>query len=307
MKLYINNPKEDWIADRLKKEWIEYNPKSNKSSLFNSEIVWLMSPWTWKKIPKTYLKNKKVLCTIHHFDEDKFKDSEKKNFYSRDFYVDEYHVISSGTKQFLSKLVDKPITKIPWWANNNLWFHIEEKDELRLKYNFSSNDYLIGSLQRDTEGNDMISPKLSKGPDRFLEIVKSLNKKKSNLVVVLTGKRRNYLVNKLHENKIKFKYFEMASFSELNELYNILNLYIVSSRVEGGPQSIIEASLCKTPIISTDVGIASEILSEESIFEMDSFSAAKPNVEHAYNTSLKYTIPGGFDKFNKLIEKIYES
>ena len=83
MKLYINNPKEDWIADRLKKEWNEYNPKANKSSLFNSQIVWLMSPWTWKKIPKTYLKNRKVLCTIHHIDEDKFKDSEEKNFYSR--------------------------------------------------------------------------------------------------------------------------------------------------------------------------------------------------------------------------------
>ncbi len=307
MKLYINNPKEDWIADRLKKEWNEYNPKANKSSLFNSQIVWLMSPWTWKKIPKIYLKNRKVLCTIHHIDEDKFKDSEEKNFYSRDIYVDEYHVISSGTKNALSKLVDKPITKIPWWANNNLWFHIGDREKLRSKYNFSSNDYLIGSFQRDTEGNDMISPKLSKGPDRFLEIVKSLNKEKSNLVVVLTGKRRNYLVNKLQENKINFRYFEMASFSELNELYNILNLYIVSSRVEGGPQSIIEASLCKAPLISTDVGIASEILSKESIFEMDNFRAAKPNVEYAHNMSLKYTIPGGFDKFNKLIEKIYEN
>ena len=266
-----------------------------------------MSPWTWKKIPKTYLKNRKVLCTIHHIDEDKFKDSEEKNFYLRDTYVDEYHVISSGTRNALSKLVDKPITKIPWWANNNLWFHIGDKDKLRSKYNFSSNDYLIGSFQRDTEGNDMISPKLSKGPDRFLEIVKSLNKEKSDLVVVLTGKRRNYLVNKLQENNINFRYFEMASFFELNELYNILNLYIVSSRVEGGPQSIIEASLCKTPLISTDVGIASEILSKESIFEMDYFRDAKPNVEYAHNMSLKYTIPGGFDKFNKLIEKIYEN
>ena len=225
----------------------------------------------------------------------------------RDTYVDEYHVISSGTRNALSKLVDKPITKIPWWANNNLWFHIGDKDKLRSKYNFSSNDYLIGSFQRDTEGNDMISPKLSKGPDRFLEIVKSLNKEKSDLVVVLTGKRRNYLVNKLQENNINFRYFEMASFFELNELYNILNLYIVSSRVEGGPQSIIEASLCKTPLISTDVGIASEILSKESIFEMDYFRDAKPNVEYAHNMSLKYTIPGGFDKFNKLIEKIYEN
>ena len=53
----------------------------------------------------------------------------------------------------------------------------------------------------------------------------------------------------------------MVSFKELNELYNLLNLYVVSSRYEGGPQAIMECALIKTPIISTDVGIASEILS----------------------------------------------
>ena len=49
------------------------------------------------------------------------------------------------------------------------------------------------------------------------------------------------------------------------------------------------------------------LFGKESIFEMDNFRAAKPNVEYAHNMSLKYTIPGGFDKFNKLIEKIYEN
>ena len=63
----------------------------------------------------------------------------------------------------------------------------------------------------------------------------------------------------------------MADFSELNELYNCLDLYIVASRVEGGPQSILEATLTKTPIISTDVGLAKEILHPDSIFNMDNF------------------------------------
>ena len=46
---------------------------------------------------------------------------------------------------------------------------------------------------------------------------------------------------------------------KLNKLYNILDLYIVSSRIEGGPQAILESSITKTPILSTDVGVASEI------------------------------------------------
>ena len=42
----------------------------------------------------------------------------------------------------------------------------------------------------------------------------------------------------------------MASITKMNKLYNILDLYIVSSRFEGGPQSIMECAVTKTPIIS---------------------------------------------------------
>ena len=92
--------------------------------------------------------------------------------------------------------------------------------------------------------------------------------------MILTGKRRNYIIEELKKEKINFKYFEMAKFNEINELYNILNLYIVSSRYEGGPQSILECGLTKTPIISTNVGIANEILDKLSIFDMSNFKKA---------------------------------
>ena len=91
----------------------------------------------------------------------------------------------------------------------------------------------------------------------------------------------------------------MAKFHELNELYNCLDLYIVSSRVEGGPQSILECGLTKTPIISTDVGIANEILSK-SIYNMNNFKEALPDIETAYNNSQKFCIPNGFVNFRKL-------
>ena len=40
----------------------------------------------------------------------------------------------------------------------------------------------------------------------------------------------------------------MVNPSKLNELYNILDLYLVTSRIEGGPQAIMEASITRTPI-----------------------------------------------------------
>ena len=96
----------------------------------------------------------------------------------------------------------------------------------------------------------------------------------------------------------------MVDFKTLNELYNTLDLYIVTSRIEGGPQSIVECGISKTPIISTDVGIASEILDEKSIFDMDNFLNAEPNIETAYKNSLKLSIPNGFVRYLELFKSL---
>jgi len=307
MKIFINNANENWVVDRFIKEWNKYNYKTKKQFNFGNHIIWLIAPWTWKKVSINSLKKNKVVCTIHHIDEDKFGEKERNDFIERDKYVDHYHVISNSTYSQVSKLTEKPLTKIPFWVNQNIWFEIKEKSKLYKKYKLSEDNYYVGSFQRDTEGHDLISPKLSKGPDQLLEILKHLKNKKDNLVVILTGKRRNYIIEKLEKERIDYKYFEMAPFNEINELYNILNLYIVSSRYEGGPQSILECSLIKTPIISTDVGIASEILDKSSIFDMSNFKKAQPNIDVALKNVEKYKIPSGFKEFNNMFRDIYEN
>ena len=165
---------------------------------------------------------------------------------------------------------------------------------------------MIGSFQRDTEGSDNESPKLEKGPDNFIEIIKNLDFERKNLKVVLTGKRRNYIIKKLEELSIPFEYFPMVDSKMLNELYNSLDLYIVASRVEGGPQAVLECAITKTPIISTDVGVVGEILSSESIFMMNNYLEAKPNVDYAYEKVKEYVIPHGFNNFLVNFKDIYE-
>ena len=307
MRIYFNKVKEDWIVDRYINEWNEYNYKSVRSSFISDTLIWIIAPWTWRNVSKRNLKKQKVICTIHHIDEDKFNDIEKEEFLERDKYIDFYHVISNKTHSQVKKLTKKPIFVIPFWINQNLWFQIKDLDKLYSKYHLSKSSYFVGSFQRDTEGFDLKSPKLSKGPDQFIKIVKDLNKKHKNLVVLLTGRRRQYIINELEKEEIEFKYFEMASFNELNELYNMLDLYIVSSRYEGGPAAIMECALTKTPLISTNVGIADEILANKSIYDMSNFSDAKPDIDTAYNNVQKYKIPNGFDEFNLLLRRLYEN
>ncbi len=304
MKVFLNKINESWIVDRVRNEWIELNGDLATSSIRNADIIWILSPWLWQKVSKKRLGQKKVLCSQYHFD---FENYDFDDFYALDKYVDEYHVISKKTEEQLRTLTDKKITSIPFWINQNIFYEIKNKKQLRKEFGFSENDYFVGSFQRDTEGHDLLSPKLIKGPDRFFEIVKEIYKNNKNMKVILTGKRRGYLINKFKESDIPYVYFEMASFVDLNKLYNLLDLYVVSSRIEGGPQAILECGITKTPIVSTDVGVSSEILAGESIFETKNFTKAKPNVDYAYKNSLEFAIPEGIEKFNLMLRNLFES
>ena len=306
MKVYLSKINESWIIDRIRNEWYEKNNIHSTKFINKSDIIWIISPWLWKKIPKRYLKSKKVLCSIYHIDFDTFSDSDYKDFQELDQFVDHYHVISKKTKIALSELTEKKITSIPLWVNPDNWFYIQDKKKLRSEFGFSENQYLIGSFQRDTEGSDLKSPKLIKGPDIFFEIIKKQYKTNKNLMVILTGKRRQYLINKFDVHKIPYRYFEMVNLENLNKLYNILDLYVVSSRLEGGPQAIVECGLVKTPIISTDVGIASEILSKKSIYS-DINNLGVPDVKVAYENSLKLAIPNGMTKYLNLFRRMHEN
>ena len=307
MKIYLNKPKEDWVVDRFVKEWSKENNKITTKFARNADIVWNIAPWTWMNIPKVHLKEKKAVCTIHHIDENKFDEVQQKEFFERDQFIDAYHTISHNSKIQIVKLTKKPIYVLPFWVNQKVWFEIKDKEVLRRKYNIEPDVYLVGSFQRDTEGHDLVSPKLSKGPDNFIKIVKDLYLKHEKLTVLLAGKRRNYVINKLKEAKIPYIYNEMVNFKTLNELYNCLDLYIVSSRIEGGPQAILECGITRTPIISTDVGIASEILNKKSIFDMKNYSYCEPDVDYAYNQSKKFILPNGMNSYIEMFRKIHEN
>ena len=306
MKIFISNLNESWIVDRMKEEFSNYYPDIVTHDIKKCDIIWIIAPWMWKKIPKKYLKSKTVVCSIHHLEKKDYSGKPLKEFYKRDKYVDFYHTISEKSKIEIQKLTSKKIVSIPFWINENIFFPIENKSNLRSKYNLQENSFIIGSFQRDTEGKDLKSPKLIKGPDRFVEIVKSFTLNNENLVVLLSGYRRQYVIKKLEEQNINYIYVEMVDFEILNELYNCLDLYIVSSRIEGGPQAILECGITETPIISTDVGVASEILANESIFNMENYEEAKPNIEVALRNSVKYSMKNGMSKYLEMFTEVFK-
>jgi glycosyltransferase involved in cell wall biosynthesis len=306
MKIYLNKINENWVVDRFYKEWHKYNSEISTKSLRKSDIIWVIAPWM-KNLNDKIFEEKKSICTIHHIDFKKFNTENEKEFYSLDKNISAYHTVSQKTKLDLVKLTDKKIYSIPFWVNQNIFFKLDDKNKVRKKLSLDTNRYLVGSFQRDTEGHDELSPKLSKGPDQLIEIYDQINKTKPNFSVVLTGYRRGYIIKELKKRNIHFYYFPKVNFSKLNMLYNSLDFYIVASRVEGGPVSIMETALTGTPLISTNVGLATEILHKDAIYQFPNFGAAVPNTENSYNNVKNYIIPNGFQNFRSMFKEIGEN
>jgi hypothetical protein len=306
-KIFVLAPQESWICDRFVEEWYRYNSEISTHDPRLASTIWLLADWCWNHLPKNILEQKKVIATVHHITPGKFGHSQIAEFMERDRYIDVYHVPCDKTAKQISGMTNKPIIVQPFWVNNKIWFDDKFSGKsLRNSLAISDDTMLIGSFQRDTEGHDLKSPKLEKGPDVFCDAIEKFAENNS-VEVLLGGWRRQYVIGRLQKAGIKFHYCELPNFSKLNQMYNALDLYIVGARWEGGPQSIVECASTRTPIFSTDVGLASMFLKDENLFSIDEVKTLAerkmPDVDYPFSKVKDYWIPDGFSWFrNKIVQ-----
>ena len=289
MKVFVLAPQEDWICDRLVAEWYHNFSDITTTNILKADVIWLLAGWCWNHIHPDLLRSKKLVVTEHHIVPEKFTSHKLKNFMIRDQFVNVYHAPNEKTARFLRKLTKKPIRVISYWLNSDMW-QAFSKETARKDLKISQSDFCIGSFQRDTEGHDLKTPKLEKGPDLFCDFVEKAASDKENLHVILGGWRRQYVINRLKSKNIKYSLFEKAPIDLVKKMYAACDLYVVSSRYEGGPQAIIEASAMKIPIISTDVGIASSILSGRCITDLSEFFIPASEIDYNYENVKKIDI-----------------
>lgn len=299
---------EDWICDRLVEDWNQYNSDISTKNIHESDIIWLLSDWRWKDIPKNILNTKKVVTTVHHIVPRKF---DLNDFLERDKITTLYHVYNEHTYKQIKSHTTKQIKLIPYWVNQNRWEYKNNKEQFRRKFNISNNCYAIGSFQRDTEGHDLRSPKLEKGPDlliKFYEQLKDnfedwknrncIDEKFTTFKIILGGWRRQYMIENLKALKLDYSYYELPKQEILNELYQSLDLYSIAARYEGGPQALLECGALNVPTITTPVGIAEQVLPKESINQ--NIFIAKPNIP----SIMKMKLPNGFIKYREMFKTL---
>ncbi|MFA5173417.1 MAG: glycosyltransferase family 4 protein [Candidatus Paceibacterota bacterium] len=174
------------------------------------------------------------------------------------------HTSCSVTKEGLVKLgiKEEQIKVVPLGIDLKIFKPLKnpsEKTEIKKRLGLPLDKITIGSFQKDGNGwEDGLEPKLVKGPDIFCDTVELLSKKYP-LHVLLSGPSRGYVKNRLSQSNIPFTHKFSKKYNDIADFYHALDLYLITSRTEGGPMALLESWATGTPLVSTSVGMVKDL------------------------------------------------
>lgn len=131
---------------------------------------------------------------------------------------------------------------------------------IRASLGISSQTLVVGSFQKDGIGWGVgLKPKQEKGPDLLVDTVTQLAQDVP-VHVLLVGPARGYVMARLRAANVPFTYIGYLPRAEqVAPYYHALDLYLISSRTEGGPLSALEAWASGVQVASTPVGMIPEL------------------------------------------------
>ena len=155
------------------------------------------------------------------------------------------------------------VVKIPLGIDLDRFFPPSETERfnLRSKLGLSADTVCIGSFQKDGIGRgDGMEPKLIKGPDIFVNVISNLFRKHKNIHVLLTGPARGYVKEGLKKLGINYSHYNLANYHDIVQSYQVLDMFLITSRAEGGPKALLESWATGVPVVSTEVGMPADLI-----------------------------------------------
>ncbi len=128
----------------------------------------------------------------------------------------------------------------------------DERESLRQQLNINSNTILsVGNLTK-LKGFNLVLDAVAKQPD-------------IKLIIIGDGEERQNLQQQVSDLKIsqRVQFISNLSQQQLRDYYVSADILVLASSREGMPNVVLESLACGTPVVATNVGGVSEILSNE--------------------------------------------
>lgn len=184
-------------------------------------------------------------------------------------------VCTEGWKQNLEQRVPKapPITVVPHGVDLNFF---RRKSVAPGAFGIPPDRLVVGFI--GSKGSDHDGGR--KGTDILFEVLRRAATQVPNLHLLLCGPGWELELDALKALGINATATGYISKSDLPSLYSALDVYLLTSRVEGGPCTVFESMACETAVVSTRVGAVPELIIDRvngcsaAINDVDSLTAA---------------------------------
>ena len=149
--------------------------------------------------------------------------------------------------------------------------------------------FVVGSFQKDGVGWESgLEPKTIKGPDTLVAVLEQARARIPTLFVLLTGPARGYVRGELERLEIPYRHVQLDSRDGLARAYHALDVYLVTSRQEGGPKSVLESMAAGVPLVTTRVGQAPSLVADGEnglLADVDDADALAAGVQRVHDDS----------------------
>jgi len=164
-------------------------------------------------------------------------------------------VCTEGWKQDIARRVPPrlPITVVPHGVDLDFFRRREVPEGT---FGIPPNRFVIGFL--GTKGSDRDRGR--KGTDTLLEVIRRSAAQLPDLHVVLGGPGWDSELADLRSLGVSVSATGYIPKADLPLLYSALDVYLMTSRVEGGPCTVFEAMACGTPVVATRVGAVPDLI-----------------------------------------------
>jgi glycosyltransferase involved in cell wall biosynthesis len=164
-------------------------------------------------------------------------------------------VCTQEWKEYLATAasVSIPITVVPHGVNSQFFRKRKVKPA---KFGIPRGRVVLGFI--GAKGSD--SDRGRKGTDVLMEVLRRAAKELPNLHVVLGGPGWESELAGLRQLGISASATGYIRKSDLPALYSVLDVYLLTSRIEGGPCTVFEAMACQTAVVATRVGAVSDLI-----------------------------------------------
>lgn len=164
-------------------------------------------------------------------------------------------VCTEGWKRDIAQRVPAhlPITVVPHGVDLDFFCRREVPAGT---FGIPPNRFVIGFL--GTKGSDRDRGR--KGTDILLEVIRRSAAQLPDLHVVLGGPGWDSELAGLRSLGVSVSATGYIPKSDLPLLYSALDVYLMTSRVEGGPCTVFEAMACGTPVVATRVGAVPDLI-----------------------------------------------